>query len=85
MSFRMNSIFMVTPQNNNNNSNDHDHDHDNNNNMIKKRAISSVYGAHRSPMTPKTSTITSGYTDSTVLASASGGGGGKSDMIKYRR
>jgi hypothetical protein len=83
----MNSISMVTPQNNNNNSNDHDHDHDNNNNnnMIKKRAISSVYGGDRSTMTPKTSTITSGYTDSTVLASASGGGGSKSDMIKYRR
>ena len=84
MSFRMNSVSMVTPQNNSNNSNDHDYD---NNNMIKKRAISSVYGGERSTMTPKPSTITSGYTDSTVLASASNGGGGgsKSDMIKYRR
>jgi len=82
MSFRMNSISMVTPQNNSNNSNDHDYD---NNMMMKKRAISSVYGGDRSTMTPKTSTITSGYTDSTVLASASNGGGGKSDMIKYRR
>lgn len=78
----MNSISMVTPQNNSNNSNDHDYD---NNMMMKKRAISSVYGGDRSTMTPKTSTITSGYTDSTVLASASNGGGGKSDMIKYRR
>ena len=84
MSFRMNCISMVTPQNNSNNSNDHDHDYDNNN-MIKKRAISSVYGGDRSTMTPKASTLTSGYTDSTVLASASNGGGGKSDMIKYRR
>ena len=87
MSFSMNRNSMITPQNynnnkNNNNNNNNDHNDDNDPKEMKKRAISSVYGGGGTTTAPKTSaTITSGYTDGSVLTSASS----KSDMIRYRR